>query len=84
MSAQDDIREMAYGFDQEAAAVLTSRQAVYNSNTQEKMDVIRWLDRLLIKLVNRFADYKKDDPNSFKLSREFSLFPQFLFYLRRS
>jgi protein transport protein SEC23 len=33
MSAQDDIREMAYGFDQEAAAVLTSRQAVYNSNT---------------------------------------------------
>ena len=84
MSAQDDIREMAYGFDQEAAAVLTSRQAVYNSNTQEKMDVIRWLDRLLIKLVNRFADYKKDDPNSFKLSGEFSLFPQFLFYLRRS
>jgi len=48
------------------------------------MDVIRWLDRLLIKLVNRFADYKKDDANSFKLSREFSLFPQFLFYLRRS
>lgn len=48
------------------------------------MDVIRWLDRLLIKLVNRFADYKKDDPNTFKLSREFSLFPQFLFYLRRS
>jgi len=75
MSANDDIREMAYGFDQEAAAVLTSRQAVYNTQGQESMDVIRWLDRLLIKLVNRFADYKKDDPNSFKLSREFSLFP---------
>lgn len=43
--------------------------------TQEKMDIIRWLDRLLIKLVNRFADYKKDDAGSFKLSREFSLFP---------
>lgn len=48
------------------------------------MDVIRWLDRLLIKLVARFAEYKKDDPSSFKLSKEFSLFPQFLFYLRRS
>lgn len=47
------------------------------------MDVIRWLDRMLIKLVSRFAEYKKDDPNSFKLSREFGLFPQFLFYLRR-
>ena len=32
----------------------------------------------------RFAEYKKDDPSSFKLSREFSLFPQFMFYLRRS
>lgn len=30
---------------------------------------------MLIKLVARFAEYKKDDPNSFKLSREFSLFP---------
>jgi protein transport protein SEC23 len=48
------------------------------------MDVIRWLDRMLIKLVARFAEYKKDDPKSFKLSKEFSLFPQFMFYLRRS
>ena len=39
---------------------------------------------MLIKLVNRFADYKKDNPTSFKLSAEFSLFPQFMFYLRRS
>lgn len=46
--------------------------------------MIRWLDRCLIKLVARFADYKKDDPASFKLSREFSLFPQFMYYLRRS
>ena len=61
-----------------------TREAVHNCGTEEAMDVIRWLDRMLIKLVNRFADYKKDDPSSFKLSREFSLFPQFMFYLRRS
>lgn len=39
------------------------------------MDVIRWLDRMLIKLTARFAEYKKDDAASFKMSREFSLFP---------
>jgi protein transport protein SEC23 len=39
------------------------------------MDVIRWLDRILIKLVSRFAEYKKDDQASFKLGREFQLFP---------
>jgi protein transport protein SEC23 len=63
---------------------LMARYAVYQTSEQEPMDVIRWLDRQLIKLVARFAEYKKDDPSSFKLSREFSLFPQFMFYLRRS
>jgi protein transport protein SEC23 len=84
MAANDDIREISYGFDQEAAAVLVTREAVHNCGSEESMDVIRWLDRMLIKLVNRFAEFKKDDPNTFKLSREFSLFPQFMFYLRRS
>lgn len=35
------------------------------------MDVIRWLDRILIKLVSRFAEYKKDDAATFKLGKEF-------------
>ena len=52
-----------------------ARQAIHNTMTQEPMDVIRWLDRLLIKLVAKFAEFKKDDPSTFKLSREFSLFP---------
>lgn len=84
MSNPDDLREMAYGFDQETAAVLLSRYSIFKTFSEDAMDVIRWLDRMLIKLVARFAEYKKDDPKSFKLSREFSLFPQFMFYLRRS
>jgi protein transport protein SEC23 len=84
MSNPDDLQELAYGFDQETAAVILSRYSIYKTFTEDPMDVIRWLDRCLIKLVARFAEYKKDDPNSFKLSKEFSLFPQFMFYLRRS
>ena len=84
MSNPDDLVELSYGFDQETAAVLLSRYSIYKTFDEDPMDVIRWLDRMLIKLVARFAEYKKDDPNSFKLSREFSLFPQFMFYLRRS
>ena len=52
-----------------------SRLAVHKTLSEESMDVIRWLDRMLIKLVAKFADFKKDDAGSFKLSREFSLFP---------
>jgi protein transport protein SEC23 len=84
LAAPDDRRELAYGFDQEASAVLMARYAVERCKIDEPLDVIRWLDRMLIKLVSKFAEYKRDDPNSFKLSREFSLYPQFMFYLRRS
>ena len=84
LAAPEDRRELAYGFDQEAAAVLMARYSVVRWQVDEPLDVIRWLDRMLIKLVSKFAEYKRDDPNSFKLSREFSLYPQFMFYLRRS
>lgn len=52
-----------------------TRYAVHKTLSEESIDVIRWMDRMLIKLVAKFAEYKKDEPNSFKLSREFSLFP---------
>lgn len=32
----------------------------------------------------KFGEYSKDDPNSFRLSQNFSLFPQFMYHLRRS
>ena len=35
-------------------------------------------------LLERFAEYSKDIPDSFKLSKEFSYFRQFVVYLRRS
>ncbi|KAJ1407319.1 Sec23/Sec24, helical domain [Sesbania bispinosa] len=52
--------------------------------TEESFDATRWLDRLLIRLCSKFGDYRKDDPSSFTLNPSFSLFPQFMFNLRRS
>lgn len=72
------------GFDQEAATVLMTRIAVWRAQSENAFDIIRWLDRSLIRLVSKFASYKKDDANSFRLSTEFSYYPQFMFHLRRS
>lgn len=74
------------GFDQEAAAVLTARIAVYKAEQEDgsAADIIRWLDRTLIRLCSKFGEFIKDDPTSFRLSPAFSLYPQFMFYLRRS
>lgn len=77
---------IAGGFDQEAAAVLTARIAVYKAEQEDgsAADIIRWLDRTLIRLCSKFGEFTKDDPSSFRLSPSFSLYPQFMFYLRRS
>lgn len=75
---------IAASFDQEAAAVLMSRIAVFKAEIDDSPDVLRWLDRMLIRLCQKFADYHKEDPTSFRLSENFGIYPQFMFHLRRS
>lgn len=75
---------IAASFDQEAAAVLMSRIAVFKAEIDDSPDVLRWLDRMLIRLCQKFADYRKEDPTSFRLTDNFSIYPQFMFHLRRS
>ncbi|KAK2531894.1 Sec23b [Columba guinea] len=82
--AQTQLQHIEAAFDQEAAAVLMARLGVYRAESEEGPDVLRWLDRQLIRLCQKFGQYNKDDPNSFRLSESFSLYPQFMFHLRRS
>ena len=76
--------QIALSFDQEAAAVLMARIAVFKAEIDDSPDVLRWLDRMLIRLCQKFADYRKDDPSSFRLGETFNIYPQFMFHLRRS
>lgn len=75
---------IAQSFDQEAAAVLMARIAVFKAEIDDSPDVLRWLDRMLIRLCQKFAEYRKEDPTSFQLGPNFSIYPQFMFHLRRS
>lgn len=84
MSGPSGDPAIARSFDQEAAAVLMSRIAVFKAEVDDGPDVLRWVDRMLIRLCQRFAEYRKDDPTSFRLERNFTLYPQFMFHLRRS
>ncbi|CAB4067860.1 SEC23 [Lepeophtheirus salmonis] len=82
---QTAIQHIQASFDQEAAAVLMARMAVWRAETQEDgPDVLRWVDRTLIRICQKFGEYHKEDPNSFRLPDNFTLYPQFMFHLRRS
>eukprot|EP00761_Pharyngomonas_kirbyi_P010528 gb/GECH01010548.1/.p1 GENE.gb/GECH01010548.1/~~gb/GECH01010548.1/.p1 ORF type:complete len:775 (+),score=181.75 gb/GECH01010548.1/:1-2325(+) len=82
--SESGVQEIAGSFDQEAAAVLIARVAVFKAETQELYDVLRWLDRVLIRLATKFGSYVKGQPDSLQLSNEFKLYPQFMYNLRRS
>jgi protein transport protein SEC23 len=80
----NDLSSLSRLFDQEAAAVMMARIAVHRTETEDPPEILRWLDRSLIRLCNKFADFRPNDPSSFRLGPNFSLFPQFMFHLRRS
>jgi protein transport protein SEC23 len=82
--ATANIYHISAGFDQEASAVLMARLAVFRAESDEGADVLRWVDRMLIRLCQKFGEYSKDDPGSFRLAENFTLYPQFMFHLRRS
>ncbi|KAG4923048.1 hypothetical protein JHK87_048588 [Glycine soja] len=76
--------DIGAGFDQEAAAAVMARLAILRAETCHARDVIRWLDDTLIRFTSKFGDYVPEDPSSFRLSSNFSLYPQFMYHLRRS
>ncbi|KAK8943846.1 hypothetical protein KSP40_PGU022460 [Platanthera guangdongensis] len=72
------------GFDQEAAATIMARVGVSRAEDYHARDVIRWLDKMLIRFTAKFGEYAPEHPSSFRLLPGFSLYPQFMYHLRRS
>lgn len=75
-----------YEFDQESAAVLLARMACFRSDTNEGtgQEILRWIDKSLVRVCQKFGEYHPNSPESFRLKESFTMFPQFLFNLRRS
>jgi protein transport protein SEC23 len=76
VDAATNLNHISSSFDQECAAVVMARLAVSRSENDDGPDVLRWLDRMLIRLCQKFGEYHKDDPSSFKFNENFSLYPQ--------
>eukprot|EP00759_Apiculatamorpha_spiralis_P034169 PhF_6_TR35359/c0_g1_i1/m.51323/K14006/SEC23; protein transport protein SEC23 len=73
-------------FDQECAAVIVARRAVdILTRTDNKVDLARrWVDKVLVSILKRFAQFAPNSPESVRLAPSFSLFPVFMYHLRRS
>jgi len=81
-NALTDVKE---GFDQDAAFILLARVTLRKIETEPSVqDVVRWLDKQLIKFCHKMGKFIQDVPTSFKLSEKLDLFPVYVYYFRRS
>ena len=80
----NDVKMALAGFDQEAAIACTARLAAFKSEKIDVVDLVYWLNSVLIKFVRRFSQFAKEKADSFKIADEISLIPQFMFYFRKS
>ncbi|OAF64894.1 hypothetical protein A3Q56_07396 [Intoshia linei] len=79
-----NMNHISASFDEETATCLIARKAALQCSTEDSSLVLRWIDRTLIRLCQKFADFQGNNTNSFTLPVQFSLYPQFMFHLRRS
>jgi protein transport protein SEC23 len=75
---------LASGFDQEAALTLLARWACFRADHEDSFDVLRWVDRTLIRFGGRFGYFEQEKPETFRLDDNMAFFPQFIYNLRRS
>ena len=54
---------------------MMARLGCLKAESEDSVEVLKWLDRNLIRVVSKFADYKPQDVYSFRLQKEFSLYP---------
>ena len=57
VDATVNLPQISYSFDQECAAILMARIAIFRAEIDNGHDVLRWVDRMLIKLVSRELNY---------------------------
>eukprot|EP00796_Vickermania_ingenoplastis_P006646 gene6646-4765_t len=77
-------QELIAAFDQETAAVLMAREAVFKTDLMQLYDVLRWLDTKLVKVVGAFAQRTGEKGAPMQLPPQFVFFPAFMYHLRRS
>ena len=83
--ANENLQAIAAGFDQEAAACVIARMAAWRFGlTLSQEEVLRGIDRIIIKTAKSFCQFVPNDPSSVRFNPNFEFFPQFLYHFRRS
>lgn len=78
------LQKIVDNFDEVAAAVYLARQCVNKMLYEEQKNIRQWVDQVLVKWAQNYANYIKNDESSFSLPATMKQLPQLVFHLRRS
>ncbi|KAF7702859.1 Protein transport protein SEC23 [Cucumispora dikerogammari] len=76
--------EYIMGLDAEALTISIARKIIQGNLIEEDNDVVRRIDRILIKSTRSVARYHNMDPSSITFPESMELFSKFIYFLRRS
>jgi len=71
-------------FDEGASAIVLARQTVWKEGSDDPVDILRSVDRTLIRLVTKHSVHRREDPSSFALSEPLDRFARIVYNFRRS
>lgn len=81
-------QELIQAFDQETAAVLLAREAIFKTDSTALFTILRWLDSQLVGVVAAFGEPSNQPPrpgsSPMRLPPQCVFFPAFMYHLRRS
>ncbi len=63
---------------------MLARIATIKTEIEDVVEVKKWLDRILLKFVSKFAHFNRYEKTNFRLPPGIKHFPQFMYHLRRS
>jgi len=70
------------GFDIEAAASIISKLVTYKAESDDS-NSLKWIDKHLIQFMHRYSTFTPKSTTGYVMPEEISLYPQFMFHLRR-
>lgn len=76
--------EYLMGLDAEAITISIARKIIQPNLIEEDNDVVRRIDRILIKTTRNISQYNNMDPTSICFPDSMELFSKFVYFLRRS
>jgi protein transport protein SEC23 len=67
------LKKIRDGFEKEDEDVIMERMVVYREEKDDGKEVLRWVDRMIIRICKKFGEYEKDDKKRLRMEEKLNI-----------